>query len=53
VIGTFREFYTALLRFVNYRLYTDLGISYQNLREKIIGLSDESNNESSLFLDSP
>ena len=53
VIGTFREFYTALLRFVNYRLFTDLGIPYQNLRENIIGLSDESNNESSLFLDSP
>lgn len=28
VIGTFREFYTALLRFVNFKLYSDLGIQY-------------------------
>ena len=28
VIGTFKEFYVALLRFVNFKLYTDLGLSY-------------------------
>lgn len=28
VIGTFREFYVALLRFVNFKLYHDLGMQY-------------------------
>ena len=28
VIGTFKEFYTSLLRFVNFKLYKDLEISY-------------------------
>jgi len=28
VIGTFQEFYIALLRFVNFKLFKDLGISY-------------------------
>jgi len=28
VIGTFREFYVALLRFMNFKLYKDLGLSY-------------------------
>ena len=28
VISTFREFYTALLRFINYKLYAELGMSY-------------------------
>ena len=34
VIGTFREFYTALLRFVNYKLYSELGMQYppQNIQ---------------------
>lgn len=28
VIGTFMEFYTALLRFINFKLYKDIGLSY-------------------------
>lgn len=28
VISTFREFYVALLRFINYKLYSDLGLKY-------------------------
>jgi len=28
VMGTFTEFYIALLRFINYKLFTDLGMSY-------------------------
>ena len=28
VIGTFHEFYSQLLRFVNYKLYSELGIQY-------------------------
>jgi pescadillo protein len=28
VIGTFREFYVALLRFMNFKLYKDLGLQY-------------------------
>ena len=28
VIGTFREFYVSLLRFVNFKLYKDLGLQY-------------------------
>jgi pescadillo protein len=28
VIGTFREFYVALLRFVNFKLFKDLGLPY-------------------------
>jgi pescadillo protein len=28
VIGTFMEFYTALLRFVNFKLYKDIGLVY-------------------------
>lgn len=28
VIGTFMEFYIALLRFINFKLYKDLGMSY-------------------------
>ena len=45
VIGTFREFYVALLRFINYKLFSDFGMSYP---PKIRGLNDEEN----LFLDS-
>ena len=44
VIGTFREFYVALLRFVNFKLFSDLGLSYP---PSISGLNDES-----LYLDS-
>ena len=28
IMATFLEFYTTLLGFVNYRLYTDLGLIY-------------------------
>jgi pescadillo protein len=28
VIGTFMEFYTALMRFINFKLYKDIGLSY-------------------------
>lgn len=28
VIGTFREFYVALLRFINFKLYQDIEIKY-------------------------
>lgn len=28
VIGTFMEFYTALLRFINFKLYKDIGLNY-------------------------
>ena len=28
VMGTFTEFYISLLRFVNFKLYSDLGLSY-------------------------
>jgi hypothetical protein len=28
VIGTFKEFYVALLRFINFKLYKDLGLNY-------------------------
>ena len=45
VIGTFREFYIALLRFINYKLYSDLGISYP---PKLSGL----NKEDELYLSS-
>ena len=45
VIGTFREFYVALLRFINYKLFSDLGMAYP---PKIQGLNDEE----CLFLDS-
>lgn len=38
VIGTFREFYVALLRFINFKLYSDLGLSYP---PKLTGLNDE------------
>jgi hypothetical protein len=27
-MGTFTEFYMALLKFVNYKLYSDLGLPY-------------------------
>ena len=39
VIGTFREFYVALLRFVNFKLYKDLGMSYPP--QKIRGISTD------------
>ena len=28
VMGTFTEFYMGLLKFINYKLYSDLGLSY-------------------------
>lgn len=28
VMGTFTEFYMALLKFINYKLYSDLGLTY-------------------------
>lgn len=28
VMGTFLEFYRALLKFVNFKLFTDIGLSY-------------------------
>lgn len=28
VIGTFMEFYIALMRFINFKLYKDLGMNY-------------------------
>ena len=28
VMGTFTEFYMSLLKFINFKLYTDLGLSY-------------------------
>ena len=28
VMGTFTEFYMALLKFTNFKLYSDLGLSY-------------------------
>jgi len=28
VIGTFKEFYVALLRFINFKLYKDIDIAY-------------------------
>ena len=27
-MGTFTEFYMGLLKFINYKLYSDLGLSY-------------------------
>ena len=27
-MGTFNEFYMGLLKFINYKLYSDLGLSY-------------------------
>jgi len=43
VIGTFREFYVALLRFVNFKLYKDLGMAYppQNIRGISTDLQEE------------
>jgi len=46
VIGTFREFYIALLRFVNYKLYSELGMQYPP--QNIQGLEMDS----SVFVDS-
>ena len=28
VMGTFTEFYMALLKFINFKLYSDLGLPY-------------------------
>ena len=46
VIGTFKEFYVALMRFVNFKLYKDLGLPYppkniQGISNAIIDASDE------------
>lgn len=46
VIGTFKEFYVALLRFVNFKLYKDLGLSYppkevQGIANLLVNAGDE------------
>lgn len=38
VMGTFLEFYIALLKFVNYKLFSDLSMSYP-VAEKELGLT--------------
>ena len=35
VIGTFKEFYVALLKFMNFKLYSDLGMQYPPAAAKI------------------
>jgi len=40
VIGTFTEFYIALLRFVNFKLYKDIGIKYPPQRDAFANESD-------------
>ena len=39
VIGTFKEFYIALLRFINFKLYSELGLQYPP--KDIQGISTE------------
>lgn len=46
IMGTFVEFYTTLLRFVNYRLYTTVGLIYP---PKFNAKSDESGGELGAF----
>lgn len=46
VIGTFKEFYVALMRFVNFKLYKDLGLSYppkdiQGISNAVQNINDE------------
>ena len=46
VIGTFKEFYVALLRFVNFKLFKDLGLNYppneiQGISNLKLNASDE------------
>lgn len=36
VIGTFKEFYTALQRFVNFKLYKDVGVSPKSEVEELL-----------------
>ncbi|KAL9131505.1 MAG: hypothetical protein Q9217_000584 [Psora testacea] len=47
IMGTFVEFYTTLLGFVNFRLYTSIGLVYP---PKFIMKSDEQGGELSAFL---
>jgi len=35
VIGTFKEFYVALLKFMNFKLYSDLGMKYPPADAKV------------------
>jgi len=35
VIGTFMEFYIALMRFANFKLYKDLGIQYPPVLDEV------------------
>jgi hypothetical protein len=41
-MSTFLEFYVALLRFVNHKLYVDLGFKHP-LPKELITLNDENN----------
>ena len=43
VIGTFKEFYIHLLRFVNFKLYTELDMQYPPVNIKGVTTSVESN----------
>jgi len=47
-MGTFLEFYTQLLKFVNYKLFSELGIGYPP--KKIQGVS-KATDENDIFLD--
>jgi pescadillo protein len=48
VIGTFHEFYSQLLRFVNYKLYSELGMEYPPKNIQGISVSSDDNN---IFID--
>jgi pescadillo protein len=41
VIGTFQEFYMALLKFVNFKLFKDIGVKYPLDLSAFTGNADE------------
>ena len=56
VISTFREFYVALLRFINFKLYAELGMAYppkdlQGCSSDVTGGADAA--EGCIYIDSP